>query len=99
VQQGVEHWIININPGSTTGKYTYTDTAVLNTNVGVAVYLDGKAEGDADVTLMSDGTVSMHLRDTKHSFNAHTNIAGHGKDTPAPLRVNVIVWTPGADCP
>ena len=98
-QNGVEIWDVHIDPGSMTGHYTYTDTAVLETTFGITVYVDGKAEGDADVALMSDGTVSMHLKDTKHSFNSHTNLGGHGNDTPAPLRVNVVIWNPGADCP
>jgi hypothetical protein len=90
---------VNIAPGSTTGTYTYTDDAILNTNVGVKVYVTGKASGDAEVTLMPDGSVSMHLKDTAHTFSTTTNKGGHGNDTPTTLQTNVIIWNPGADCP
>src|SRR5438128_2826438 len=97
-QHGDELWEVTIDAGGT-GHYTYTDTATLVTAGGITVYLDGKASGDAEVTLMADGSVSMRLKDIQHSFNTHTNKGGHGNDTPAPLRLNIVIWNPGADCP
>lgn len=97
-QKGDELWEVTIGQGGT-GHYTYTDTARLVTTLGITVYVTGKAEGDADVTLMSDGTVHMHLVDTKHTYTTTTNLGGHGNDTPGPLRANILVWNPGADCP
>jgi hypothetical protein len=96
---GTQDWAISIDETTKRGTYSYTDNQIADFVPGIVVITEGKAFGDASITIDDELWVHMHLVEQWHTYRSSANGGPWGHDQNAPTISLDFVWEAIGKCP